>query len=79
VVVSLNAPAKSGSFPCSSAFEVLTMGGGATCEVSEQTVSSMLELQRELLRLGYTLQYVSCSAAHLSPHTSCLARAASSA
>jgi hypothetical protein len=41
VIVSLNAPAKSGSFPCSSAFEVSTMGGGATCEVSEQTVSRL--------------------------------------
>jgi hypothetical protein len=44
VFVSLNAPAKSGSFPCSSAFEVLTMGGGATCEVSEQTVSGRLDI-----------------------------------
>eukprot|EP00882_Tetradesmus_deserticola_P029697 GHRQ01033288.1.p1 GENE.GHRQ01033288.1~~GHRQ01033288.1.p1 ORF type:complete len:178 (-),score=29.32 GHRQ01033288.1:260-793(-) len=42
VAVSLNTPAKSGSYPCSSVFEMgttTTLGGGATCDVSEQTVS----------------------------------------
>lgn len=40
VVVNLNAPAKAGSFPCSSAFETTGgLGGGASCDVVDQTVS----------------------------------------